>query len=844
VSARVLLAVFLLAGAARSWATTANDLCSPSANPCIVAQGRTVNVTDGSVINLGTRALLLASGSGTRLDAGLGSMTILAGSVTLNPGSALLARGGTIAVTTTGRIAILRSGNSRARIDVSDFVAPGTIMLDAGGDIEVQGILTAQGVGADGGSGSINIASGEDVVLSGEVNAAAGGNAIGGDVGIQAMDGDVLQSGFIDAAGGISGGTIDVMAGGSITTVLVSAARLDAKADGAEGDGGTVDLTTTDGDIVVNIPISAQGTAGVDFAGSGGDVTITAVKGSVLMNGAVDQSGGVPDGDGGDFDGSAGLDFTQLAPIVALGRDQLGVGGAVDLFAERALRAGAIDVAGTCLNCAGGDVDLIAWCSVTLPNGVLLDASGSGGGVVMRSGGDMDIHGRVLAGIGTSILYRDPANPPNLTGSFFTPSPNVQVVSTLVPCGGPPAPSCGDGIRQTGEGCDDGDQVSCDGCSSTCQVERCGDGRLGCDAAGEVEACDDGNILACDGCAADCSRRDQTCGDGTTECGETCDTGSAIDCDAGACSAQCQVETCGNGRVECSEQCDDSGASETCSDQCVLLSPPGCGDGTEDPGEGCDDGNTDDCDGCSRLCQPEGCGNGITECDEDCDDFNDTPCDGCSGTCAEESCGNDVVDCGEECDLGEENGTPGSNCLACRFAPVCSTETPKACIPCSGVLECDPLGRCGGTDCLDGICTPDPIDCESDDPCEVRSCDMIDGCQVTLILGFDSVRCRLDDLTDVLTSEAVSDKARTKLGKLLAKAGGKVDDAEAALDAGKAKKVGKSLKTARGTIVRFGKKVVKLQPKQITDGEVGAALSERAGDALGRIEALNADVGS
>jgi hypothetical protein len=206
-------------------------------------------------------------------------------------------------------------------------------------------------------------------------------------------------------------------------------------------------------------------------------------------------------------------------------------------------------------------------------------------------------------------------------------------------------------------------------------------------------------------------------------------------------------------------------------------------------------------------------------------------------------CGNEVVDCGEECDLGDENGKPGTNCLECRSAPTCSAGSPDVCVPCGDVFDCDPLGRCGGTDCLDGICTPDPVDCTSDDPCETGTCDAVNGCMFAPILGFDSVRCRIDDLEAVLGSEGVTDTARTKLGQLLTKVSDKVDAAEAALDAGKSRKVGKSLAKARGGIVRFGKKVVKLQPSQITDPNVGAALSERAGDARDRVETLRGGLG-
>src|SRR5262245_49170510 len=106
-------------------ATTASDLCAPGADPCIVDHA--ISVTDGSIIDLGARALEIArTGS---LDVGTGNMTIQAKSLRVIPTGAMLARGGTdggsITVITTGDIAIERSGSSQARVDLSANVNPG-----------------------------------------------------------------------------------------------------------------------------------------------------------------------------------------------------------------------------------------------------------------------------------------------------------------------------------------------------------------------------------------------------------------------------------------------------------------------------------------------------------------------------------------------------------------------------------------------------------------------------------------------------------------------------------------------------------------------------------------------
>jgi cysteine-rich repeat protein len=61
--------------------------------------------------------------------------------------------------------------------------------------------------------------------------------------------------------------------------------------------------------------------------------------------------------------------------------------------------------------------------------------------------------------------------------------------------------TCGNGIIDAFESCDDGNSVGADGCDATCQIEGyCGD-----DTIGIFEVCDDGSNEDFDGCSADCS---------------------------------------------------------------------------------------------------------------------------------------------------------------------------------------------------------------------------------------------------------------------------------------------------------------------------------------------------
>jgi fibro-slime domain-containing protein len=243
--------------------------------------------------------------------------------------------------------------------------------------------------------------------------------------------------------------------------------------------------------------------------------------------------------------------------------------------------------------------------------------------------------------------------------------------------------TCGNGMLDPGEACDDGNKVGGDGCTPLCQIENgyvcptpgqpcvrdavCGDGKLT-----PPEACDDGNTKSGDGCSGDCSTVETgwrcpvpgkpcvpICGDGVIEGAETCDDGNMTNGDG--CSSTCQKEpnatcptdskgnpapgmcskaTCGNGVVESGESCD-------CGNDPTKL-PSGCtgpnglfnGDGT----------------GCSKTCTKEptcrsssnscgagtmsttgacstSCGNGNIEAGEDCDDGNQADGDGCSHDC-------------------------------------------------------------------------------------------------------------------------------------------------------------------------------------------------------------------
>lgn len=228
---------------------------------------------------------------------------------------------------------------------------------------------------------------------------------------------------------------------------------------------------------------------------------------------------------------------------------------------------------------------------------------------------------------------------------------------------------CVDALTPSGRGCSfeecDGSSMTCD---ENCFVLKCGNG-----LRQTGEQCDDGNVTSGDGCAADC-KAEFTCGDSQVadKFGEQCDppntgkvcrmtefTANPSSC---GCGSTCEYKVCGNNVVQEGEDCDPPNGT-TCGVDCKRV-------------------GLSECVACIGLVTDNPCGKALLEGIPDMPGFetgclNDKPCFDLLQCTASSKCGTTLGEL--ECYCGPASDDLES-CEKPDFSPrgACKEETKAA----------------------------------------------------------------------------------------------------------------------------------------------------------------------
>jgi len=635
---------------------------------------------------------------------------------------------------------------------------PASVIIEAAGDIWIKRSIQTNATYLDSDGGDIELDAVGSVTLDAQLQSTAGSDGTGGDICVLA-GGDINVNAAIDADGGdFDGGVVELDAGGDLVVVQ----SITADAVSGEGFGGEIDLSAGNdikligGGALSRQLLSTTGKrSGEAYGGDGGPQCLFAGRDIVagqfvraVLNGAS------PDGYGEAFEMEALRDIDFQADVVSIALGQYGAGGDFSMYADNdavvgstasvnlvgseggggeadlevghnLTFAGSIDVSasaggptgtvtfdvGRDVTMAGAivangaaeagllsDVDLSA-CRMTFTSGASVDNDSPGGRITLSVGTQLEVDAgaELLATNGgeTAIVQHPAAEAPIING-VIDPEPTITT-SNLAP-----ACSCGNGVVDPLESCDDGNQAPGDGCDQNCQDEGCVAQTPGYPFK---PLCSDDNPCTDDGCAGST--------DGTGTCGHVdntapCDDGlycTAVDtCSAGTCVGA--GDTCA-GRGECATTCDE--ADDVCT---APFGTPCASDGNP-----CTD---DICDGAGK-----------------CAAFANTgPCDDglfCTVT--------DVCDAGQ-CVGSGDPCAGGSQCEATcdESADACLDPAGVACDdgdPCTVEDQCDGTGTCSGTamdcssldgNCIVGVCDSGSGACVAQTAADDTPCDDGDEC--------------------------------------------------------------------------------------------------------------------
>jgi len=427
---------------------------------------------------------------------------------------------GEIHIVVSGNVTLGAGGHLRGNA-MSSFLDEGERYADSGwveldslsGSVFVDGAITLNGQSL-GAGGELELFAARDIVIAHKLS------LTGNDGGcMRALSGDdltITRAIDMHGTGDGSGGELDLDAGidwaGDARfggNILLDGVILDIRGgvrDGSAGFGG--DLVILSGGDVTLDDVIIRGDADRRFDGDGGSIDITAVDfggspGNVTLDGLISLRGGNDGGFGGDFAIYAEGSVVQRAPIYtgsddrgeidiyALGSISLdntvsvqgpggGQGGGIYVTSHSTLSIAA-NLLAPSANDNVGEIHL-AGCRLTVAPRVKVDASAvRRSSLTLTSVEPLELGrgARLLAATQPVEIYHPPGAAPEIGDDVIVDPGWIGTATTedLPRCS--PA-GCGNGVRDSGEDCDDGNLRNDDGCSRLCRMECTLRPRHGC----------------------------------------------------------------------------------------------------------------------------------------------------------------------------------------------------------------------------------------------------------------------------------------------------------------------------------------------------------------------------
>ena len=287
---------------------------------------------------------------------------------------------------------------------------------------------------------------------------------------------------------------------------------------------------------------------------------------------------------------------------------------------------------------------------------------------------------------------------------------------------------CGDGVTQSGEECDDGNDNTTDECNNSCRFAEVNvqQPTQSPTPAASTQASPTPDAAASPTATVSPSTtatptpggNNGLCGNNTCDAGESCDgatrcIGTGDFDNEGSCRLNCSY--CGDAIVQSNEECDDGNSDDgdQCSNECKIIGgeDANCGDGIIQSSEECDPGLSAVCSN-GLSCRASDCkciqSNPAIQdgkaCGDSCTSNNDCPADNVceSGKCVILACSKTLGN------LQGNVGQSGNPAVVCANNNCSLVQCGSVCGPngtCPNGLSCNTQNQCVFTYCISNTCT-------------------------------------------------------------------------------------------------------------------------------------------